>query len=248
MVHGHGEHIGRYEEVAEQLGTQKIAFLGYDLIGHGESPGKRGHFPTVEGVLDSITELLNSARELYPDTPIFLMGHSMGGNLVSQFVLKRQPQVAGVILSAPWFQPAFEPPKLEITLAKLMYRIYPAFAQATKLDANGISSDPSEIKAYQDDPKIHDMMTPGLYMGITQGTDYIFEHAASWHLPLLAYHGSGDPIISFDATKEFTEKAGGGDVTFHEWKGLRHEPHHEPQKQAVIQRIADWINGHLSQT
>ncbi len=241
LVHGHGDHIQRYDLLAESLSSQGIAVVGMDWLGHGKSSGKRGHFPRADQPLDSLAALLAHAKSQYPDLPLFLMGHSMGGNLVANFVLKRKPALAGVILSSPWFRLAFQPSAFDLFLAKTMYNIWPSFTQSSKLDAKGISRISSEVTRYQADELIHDSVSPGLYMAVTQGGEYALKNASDWTLPLLTYHGSADPITSSEASQEFVDAAGGSDLSFHSFEGAFHEVHHDEQREDVHQLVAGWI-------
>lgn len=240
LIHGHGEHIGRYGHVADALHANDIAMLGYDLIGHGESPGKRGHFPNYDAVLDSIGAMVDKAKADFPEVPVFLMGHSMGGNLVANYVLRRGVDIAGVILSSPWLELAFAPSALDLTLANVMKGILPSFTQSSKLDATAISRDAEEVRRYQQDAKIHDKVSPGLFLPIVEGGTYALDHASAWSLPLLIQHGSGDRITSFEASKRFAE-AISGEVTFRAWEGGYHELHNDLEREQVIQAMVDWI-------
>jgi len=102
IVHGLGEHSGRYKKFAKTFIVNGYLVIGFDLRGHGRSCGKRGHVDSYDILMNDINCLVNKAFELYPDSPCFLYGHSMGGNLVLNYVLRRRPEVAGVIASAPW--------------------------------------------------------------------------------------------------------------------------------------------------
>jgi alpha-beta hydrolase superfamily lysophospholipase len=246
LIHGHGEHIARYNPMAQVLNQAGIAVVGCDLIGHGESPGKRGHFPNYTEVLNSIEALLEVAHTEYPSAKSFLMGHSMGGNLVANYVLLRKPELAGVVLSAPWLELAFAPSTVDLTLARVMKGIFPGFTQSSKLDAAGISRDPKEVAAYRADAKVHDMVSPGLFMPVVEGGQYVLQHASEWTLPVYLYHGTGDRITSFQASERFAQQAGGDDVTFRAWEGGYHELHHDLEREAVIEALVAWITRHAT--
>jgi len=133
LVHGHGEHVGRYDHVGEALSAAGYALLGFDQRGHGRSAGQRGHIPSYEALLDDIALLLEQAMNRYPALPLFLYGHSMGGNEVINYALRRKPALSGVIATCPWLRLAFEPPALKVALGRMMNRIFPAFAQKSGL-------------------------------------------------------------------------------------------------------------------
>ncbi len=241
LVHGHGEHSSRYEHLATFFNQQGISVMAYDHFGHGKSEGKRGHVSSYEAVLDTIDELLAEASKRFSKLPQFLYGHSMGGNFVSNYVLKRKPDIKGVILSAPWFELAFTPSKADVFLAKIMKRIYPSFTQSSKLDATGISRDPAEVEKYTSDPLVHDKISPVLFLGCHEAGAWALEHASEWVYPLLHLHGTADRIISHEASQRFARQAGGGDISWKSWEALFHELHNEPEKEEVMQVIVDWV-------
>jgi acylglycerol lipase len=127
LVHGLGEHVGRYEHVGAALTNAGYALLGYDLRGHGRSDGQRGHIPDFQSLMDDIADFLEQASQRYPGKPIFLYGHSLGGNLVLNYGLRVHPRINGVIASSPWLKLPVEPPASKIALAKLMVNIMPGF-------------------------------------------------------------------------------------------------------------------------
>lgn len=240
LIHGHGEHAGRYEHLAHYLNAAGIAVIAYDHFGHGKSEVKKGHIPSYEAVMNSITEVLERAATSFPGLPRFLFGHSMGGNFVAHYALYFQPDIQGVILSAPWLRLAFAPSAIDVGLAKFMIRIYPSFTQSTKLDAKAISRDPAEVKRYVDDPLIHDMMSPVLFLSTHDAGLDALEEAKGFTYPLLIAHGTADRITSFEASKEFAARVQ-GDVTLQAWEGLFHEMHNEPEQEQVMASYKDWM-------
>lgn len=240
MVHGHGEHVMRYDHVAEFMNQAGIAAMGHDLHGHGQTKFKKGHIPSYEAVLDSIDALLEEVRSAYGDLPLFLLGHSMGGNFVAKYVLSRNPNIAGAVITSPWFRLAFAPKKIDLFLAKVMMRIYPSFTQGSKLDANGLSHDAAVVKAYQDDPLVHDLVSPVLFSTVTAAGEYALEHASELKTPTLLLHGAEDPVTSHDASAEFAKKAG-DIVHWKSWEGMFHELHNEINKEEVLNYILNWM-------
>jgi alpha-beta hydrolase superfamily lysophospholipase len=244
-VHGHGDHSGRYNHIAEAFVERGIAFMGMDHYGHGQTPGKRGHAPSYDAILDSLDQLFLEAEKQFPGIPRFLYGHSAGGNIALNHALRRKPDIKGVISSAPWLTLKIKPSSAELTLAKLMINIYPSFTQATKLPVESISRDPAEMKRYADDPLVHDKISPVFFFGCHEAGLWALEHASEFSYPLLIMHGTGDDITSHESSQEFAEKAGGGDITWKSWEGLRHEIHNEPEKTEVIATMINWVEARL---
>lgn len=239
LVHGHGEHIGRYEHFATHFVDQGIAVFAVDLRGHGKSEGKRGHAPNYDLLLSDVEELIKSARVEYNDTPIILYGHSMGGNLVAGFILQNNmKELEAAVLSSPWLTLAFDPPSAQVKLAKLVRKILPSLTQHSKLDANLLSKDAQVVSAYQNDPLVHDLMSPSLFLGMLKGGQDALKKANELKLRTLVMHGDDDKITSADSSRQFAEDSG---AEFKLWKGLKHEPHNEPEQNEVLNFVSDWI-------
>jgi alpha-beta hydrolase superfamily lysophospholipase len=243
LVGGHGEHVGRYEHVGAALSNRGYALLGFDLRGHGKSGGPRGFIPSYEALMDDITSFFQQIDERYPGLPRFLYGHSLGGNLVLNYTLRRKPDIRGVIATGAWLKLAYQPPAHKLILGRLMNAIVPSFSQHTKLDARGLSHDQEVISYYENDPLVHDEMSARLFVGIYENGLWALEHAAEFPLPLLLMHGGADPIISAQACQEFASKDG-HKTTFKLWENLYHEIHNEPEQAQVFAYMIDWLEKH----
>ncbi len=125
---------------------QAMRCSAFDLRGHGKSDGPRRPHAEFDVLLDDIGNMLDEATGLYPGQPRFLYGHSLGGNLVLNYALRRRPAIAGVISTGPWLRLAFEPPAMKLCLARLMERVWPAFRQSNGLDTRALSHDPQVIR------------------------------------------------------------------------------------------------------
>ena len=137
LVHGHGEHVARYDHVAAALAEKGYAVLGFDLRGHGKSGGPRGHTPSYDALKDDIASFSQQTEQRYAGLPHFLYGHSLSGNLVLNYALRRKPDLHGVIATGPWLKLAFDPPASQVTLGRLMNGIAPGFSST----ANWIPGD-----------------------------------------------------------------------------------------------------------
>ncbi len=241
LVHGHGEHVGRYEHVGQALSAAGYVLLGFDQRGHGRSAGPRGHIPSYDALLDDITLLLDQAASRYPALPYFLYGHSMGGNEVINYALRRKPALAGVIATGPWLRLAFEPPALKVALGRMMNRIFPAFTQKSGLETAALSRRTEVVRAYEADPLVHDQISARLFVEMYNAGLWALEHAADFPLPLLLMHGSADRLTSAEASREFAQRAG-QQVTLRIWEGGYHEIHNEPEQAEVFQTMIAWLN------
>ena len=243
LVHGLGEHVNRYDHVAAALTEKGYALLGFDLRGHGKSGGPRGHIPSYAALMDDISDFFKQIEERYPEAPRFLYGHSLGGNLVLNYALRRKPDLHGVIATGPWLRLAFDPPASQVTLGRLMNGIAPGFTQHSKLNTKGLSHDQRVVGAYENDPLVHDKISARLFVEMYETGQWALAHAAEFPLPLLLMHGSDDPITSARASREFAEKAG-DKVTLKLWDGRYHEIHNELEKDQVFAFMLDWLGRH----
>jgi alpha-beta hydrolase superfamily lysophospholipase len=243
LVHGIGEHVGRYPHVAQAFNQAGYVMRGFDHRGHGRSEGQRGFTPSYDTLLDDIEAHLASAAAAYPGRPLFLYGHSLGGNLVLNCALRRKPRLAGVITSAPQLRLAFAPPAWKTTLGRLMLNMWPGLSMPNGLDVNNLSHDEAVVRAYQQDPLVHDRVTPALGIGLIDTGAWLLEHASEFALPLLIFHGSQDRLTSPDASREFASRVH-GDCTLKIWDGLYHETHNEPQQAEVIAFMVRWVQAH----
>jgi len=244
LVHGHGEHIGRYEHVAAALTEQGYALLGFDLRGHGKSAGPRGHTPSYEALMDDIAVYFGQIEARYPGLPRFSYGHSLGGNLVLNYALRRKPALRGVIATGPWLKLAFDPPASKVLLGKMMNNILPGFTQASGLETAALSHDPVVVKAYENDPLVHDKISARMFVSTYDSGLWALEHASEFPLPLLLMHGTADRLTSAEASRHFGE-AGGKQVTLKLWDGWYHEIHNEPEKVQVFKVMTDWLAARL---
>lgn len=244
LVHGMGEHVNRYEHVGQLLTENGYALIGFDQRGHGRSEGKRGHTPSYEHLLNSVDDLLSKAGEFFPEIPQVLYGHSMGGGLVVNYVLEWQPNLAGVIVSSPWLKLAFEPPAFEVTLGKMMVKIFPAFTQSTKLDTSAISRDAAEVKKYEDDPLIHDKISAMFFLEAYHNGLEAAKRGNEIHLPMLLYHGTADKLTSHEASTSFAKDVE-GDITFKLFNGAYHETHNDLIKDELFELMISWLDEHV---
>lgn len=132
LVHGLGEHTGRYAHIAEALTKIGYNLIGFDLRGHGLSEGKRGHTPDYDYIMDDVELFLEKSSEFFgSDQPHFLYGHSLGGTIVLNYALRRKPALKGVISTDPALRLSFEPPKLKLIMGKVMADLMPSFSMNT---------------------------------------------------------------------------------------------------------------------
>jgi alpha-beta hydrolase superfamily lysophospholipase len=244
LVHGWGEHSGRYVHVGRAFTKAGYAMVGFDLRGHGQSGGARGDAPGYSVLMDDIAGFLLQLRPRFPKLPVVLYGHSLGGNLVLNFALRRRPKVRGVIASSPWLALAHEPPAYRLALARVINVLAPGFTQKSGMETAAISRDAAVVAAYKQDPLVHDQISARLFSAIHESGLWALDHAAEFPVPLLLMHGTADRLTSVEASREFAAR-GGKNVTARFWDGWYHELQNEPGKARVFAVMLKWMDALL---
>ncbi len=244
LVHGLGEHSGRYAHVAEAFGKEGFILFGADLRGHGRSGGPRGHISSIEDFMRDIDVLLEQARMRYPGLPLFLYGHSLGGIQVLHYGLLRKPNVKGVIATSSGLHTAIEDQAIKVLMAKVLGALIPKVAIASGLDPKGISRDEKVVQAYQNDPLVHDKISLGFGRVMIGVTSWTLAHAVEFSLPLLLLHGKADAIAFPSSSTEFAAPLKDR-CTLVLWDDAYHELHNEPEKNEVFKTMTLWMDARL---
>ena len=174
--------------------------------------------------------------------PLFLYGHSMGGGLVLNYTLRRDPLLTGLIATSPWIRLAFEAPALKVMAGRLLRRFMPTLSLPTGLSALFLSHDKAVVEAYKNDPLVHSQLSAAAGIALMEGADWLNKFSGVFNVPVLLLHGTGDKIISPAATREFFGRVA-GEVIHHEWPDLYHALHNEPEKEEVFEYTLAWMDG-----
>ncbi|MFK7972367.1 MAG: alpha/beta fold hydrolase [Bacteroidia bacterium] len=242
LVHGIGEHGGRYTHMADWYGKKGLATFALDYMGHGKSGGKKGYIPSYEAVMDLLDVFIQQTKDRFPGLPIVMYGHSLGGNFVTNYMLRRKPDVAASVISAPWLRLAFKPKTTDVLLAKIMMKVYPKFTQDNGMELDGLSRNPEIAPKYVDDPLVHSMVGPVLFLEGEKAGEYALQHSTEFAAPTLLMHGSLDRLTNYEASAEMAEKNKDLDhFTWKSWNGFYHELHNEPEQEEVFAYVWDWL-------
>jgi alpha-beta hydrolase superfamily lysophospholipase len=244
LVHGLGEHIQRYLAWAELFKGKGIGFTGVDLPGHGCSDGKRGHIKSNEVTDEMIDILIRDCRKTFPGTPLFIYGHSLGGGIVLDYLVRKNPKVKGAVVTSPWLKLSFEPDKSKVRLAGIMKNILPGLVQPSGLVVEHISHDKEVVDKYKNDPLNHGKISVSLFHDAMTAAENALKNASNLKVPLLLIHGSDDKICSPEGSREFASKTKLAE--FRLWKDGYHELHNEFFKKEVFDYIINWINSRLA--
>ena len=244
LVHGMGEHSGRYTgSVIPELVHAGYVVYSFDHFGHGHSEGKRGHCPSYKAVLDTIDAVSEHKEENFSNIPTFLYGHSMGGNVVLNYAMKRKHEIQGVITTSPFLRMAFDPPSWKLSAGKLFYYILPFITLPSGIESKYISRDEREVEKYNDDPLVHNRISPNFSIPFIKRGEWVLNNPKELEVPLLLLHGTGDYITSHWASKAFAKQS--ELITLKLYKGGYHELHNDLDREDVFATIVSWLDGQL---
>ncbi|KWF29445.1 alpha/beta hydrolase [Burkholderia pseudomultivorans] len=246
LVHGLAEHAGRYAALAARLNAAGIAVLAVDLRGHGQSPGKRAWVERFDGYLDDADALVAEAAR--DNTPLFLMGHSMGGAIAALYAIERAPArgraFAGLVLSSPALAPGRDVPRWMLALSRFISRTWPTFP-AIRIDAALLSRDPAIVAANRADPLVHHGAVPARTGAeILDAMARIERGRGALRVPVLVYHGTEDKLTEPDGSRAFGAGVGSPDRTLTLYEGGFHETMNDLERDRVIDALIAWIHAH----
>lgn len=245
LVHGLGEHSGRYDAVAARLTAAGYGVCAFDLRGHGESGGRRGD-TRFAAAYEDIDRLLADAAGWFPRAPRFLYGHSLGGLLVLSYTLGRRPALAGVVASGAALHNSLREQKAKLFLVRILAPLLPGLALPSGLDDTLISRDPAVVAAYRADPLTHDRATLGFGRDAVDAADAALAHAVEFPVPLLLLHGGADRLTYPSGSRAFAAALGAERCTLVVYDGLYHEVHNEPEQSRVSADVVAWLDRHLT--
>ena len=250
LVHGLGEHIDRYDHVARRLNGIGFDVVGYDHRGHGRSPGQRGGMPADDSLCADLGRVLYAAREAFPG-PTVLVGHSLGGLIAGRFVAEGlQPRPAAwwrpvdaLVMSSPALDPGTN--ALQKLLLAVVAPMLPNLAVSHGLKVDGVSRSPEIIKAYAGDTLVHDRITGRLGLFVARQGPAVIAAAPRWTTPTLLMWAGADRCVAPAGSAAFAAAAPRDVVTVREWPGLYHEIFNEPEQDAVLAAMGDWLGARV---
>ena len=243
IVHGLGEHAWRYDHVAERLNSWGFAVRAYDQYGHGESMGQRGALPSANRLLSDLAEVVDESRErMNKQTPLIVLGHSMGGLVAARFVSLAMRPVQGLVLSSPALDLGLG--LFQKLLMAVLPRIAPDLRVGNGLNANYISRDPSVVAAYKADPLVHDRISARLASFMAEGGPATIATAGGWSVPTLLMYAGQDKLVSPRGSLAFSKAAPVAVVTTRCFDALYHEIFNElaTDREAVFAELKNWLD------
>lgn len=236
IVHGLGEHAGRYEHLAEWLNARGLAVRAYDQYGHGHSSGRRGHLANDTQLVDHLAEVCATLNG-----PVILIGHSLGGLVVASAVARGRVRPAAVVLSSP----ALAVPTRAWQRAALtvLPRWAPNLTLGNGLEPAFLSHDPQIVQAYRDDPLVHDRICARLGGFVAGEGERVRKQAESWPVRALLLYAGDDRLVDPAGSAAWSARAPRSLVTSHRFESLYHEIFNEPAAEPVFKALGDWLDG-----
>ena len=247
LVHGLGEHVGRYVHVATFFNARGWRVVGYDHRGHGESDGPRGRIAATDDLLVDLAGAIDAVRHDHPQSPLVLLGHSLGGLVAARFVAGALAPAAAwsrpvdaLLLSSPALATAMNP--LQKAMLAVLGPLTPNLAVSNGLKPAWISRDAAVVAAYEADPLVHDRIAPRLARFVVDGGELVRAAASRWTVPTLLQYAGADRCVPPSGSAEFAAAAPKAAVTAREWPDLFHEIMNEPERAEVLSVFADGLD------
>jgi alpha-beta hydrolase superfamily lysophospholipase len=246
LVHGYAEHAGRYQYFAEHCVGRGYAVFAVDHWGHGQSDGTPGYVPDFSVFHDGVDQLLACAMQDFPNLPVMLVGHSMGGLISATYLLSNEAKFAACVLSGPAIKAAEEPSAFLKAVSGFLSRFFPK-AGVLELDPNGVSRDPEVVADYLADPLVYNgKMGARLAAEMLNNMTHIQQNAGKISLPILLLHGEKDSLAAAEGSKFLDAHISSSDKTLVIYPELFHEIFNEPEKDAVLTDMTDWLDRQLA--
>lgn len=245
VAHGLGEHSNRYAHLAARLCERDLAAYALDHRGHGLSGGKKGHVIRFNDYLADLDAFRRQVEERYSDLPRFLLGHSMGGLIAASYAEAQGAGLSGLVLSSAALRVDVDAPAIKLALGRLFSKILPGITMSNELDPNMISHDREVVKAYIDDPLVHDRVSARWFTEFTAAIEAVQLRAHEISIPVLVMQSGDDALVAPRGAQEFFDRLTVEDKALKYWEGFYHEMFNEVDREKAISLALDWIEGRL---
>lgn len=241
VVHGLGDHAGRYGPLIRYFGQREYGVAIYDQRGHGNSSGLRGHIAHFQDLLGDLAAFVQFVKEKYPGVPVFLVGHSFGGQLALNFIVRYAKGLRGILLSSPNVQLAIKVPKWKRMLSEYGHRWFPRMRIRQEIDPVLLSHDPEIVRRYKDDPLVVRRITLQTGMEIVRNLELVMALASRIHLPAFFMHAGEDKICDPEGTRRFFRRIPVARKQLKIYDGFSHELFNEVHGEEVFKDMEHWI-------
>ncbi|KAI7862762.1 Alpha/Beta hydrolase protein [Spinellus fusiger] len=254
LIHGFGEHIGRYNEMLTLFAENDIECFAYDQRGWGETGAKSKDFGNNQGYSTALGDINDTLEKMKtPDVPLFLMGHSMGGALVLNLIAQKTKYSSvklldGVISSAPFVTLVDPPSPFKEYPLRALSKIVPSFTIDAGINLDGINRDKEEMETYKNDPLNHSYATLKTLSELLDNGKALLKTGKNIDVPIVIVHSTADPINSYHSTKLVYDVVSSKDKEMKSWEGMYHELHRElkPDRDHVLSHYVKWIKARIA--
>jgi lysophospholipase len=243
LVHGAGDHSGRYRHVVQALTQKGIAVVTGDLPGAGRTDGLRGHVDSFDHYLDAVDEWVEEAKRLTDGGPVVVVGHSLGGLITVRYLQERahrHPQLIGAVLSSPALGVTVQVPGWKRALADVLDRLAPRLRMDSGLDASFVSRQPEVVSAYRSDPHCGGKVSVRWYQELTRAIRLAHEKSDAVRVPVLLMQAGQDKLVDPAASERFYETLSAGGK-FVPYPDCYHELFNEPEQKDVFAEMVNWL-------
>lgn len=245
IVHGLGEHSGRYENLVQRFVAQGFIVYGYDHIGHGHSSGRRCHIANFNCYLKDLDLVVHRIKAANPEIPLVLFGHSMGGLISASYLVEHQNKISAAVLSSPAIEAPDTVPAILLKVGQAISKLWPRLG-VIKLDAEGICRNSAVVEAYEADSLVHHgKISARLGQALLEQMQWLKQQMMQIHLPLLVIQGEHDSLVDPKGAKQLVDGVGSKIKKLIMYKGLYHELINEPEREVVLNDIELWIRERL---
>lgn len=246
ILHGLGDHSGRFERVGSTLAAQGFSVHALDLPGHGRSEGPRGHVRSWHDYRDAVTRWMEVLQGQLGARRWAFLGHSMGALVALDWTDRNPGRAQALVLSAPPFELSLHPSSAKVHAARAIGLVWPGFSQGNGIPPSLLSHDPEVIRAHRSDPLVHFRISARLFIEMQNVRRELAQGAPKHALPTLVIQGGADPVTSRVGSAAWARSAPLGVVTYREYPGLFHEVLNEPEGPAILEEVMAWLKAALN--
>ena len=244
IIHGLGEHSSRYDSFAKYFCKRGYGVYSIDLIGHGNSEGKRGHINNFKKLINDSEEMFINIRKENLNIPMVMFGHSLGGCIALNYLCENQSKEINLaIISSPWLKTVLEPPKFILYIQKILVGLFPSLTLNNRLNPYDLSKDTDIVKKYIEDPLVHNRISLKMFSEVNKAITQIENDSKKINIPILFVHGKKDKIISFKGTENISNKINKSKFILYE--SIFHEPHNDLEKNKVLDNYSSFIKNNI---
>jgi acylglycerol lipase len=241
LAHGASEHSGRYAWTAEKLAERGYALYAIDHRGHGKSEGDRAVIDRMRHAVEDLDTLVEKVQASHAGLPLVLLGHSMGGAVALSYTLEHEDRLDALVLSAPLAALEAASPVTR-AVGRVLSAVAPSLG-VFAIDSTAVSRDPQVVADYDADPlNYHGRLPARTVAELSSAIDGFPEGVERFRLPMFVMHGTADRLTPIAGSEMVIDRAGSADKTFKRYDDLYHELLNEPERQQVLDEIADWLD------